>query len=42
MTFGTPEYVPIMALGPVLSFVVTVVVTVTGTTTMPVDQLRMS
>jgi hypothetical protein len=36
MTFGTPEYLPIMSLGPVLSFV-TVVVTVTGTTKMPVD-----
>ena len=42
MTLGTPEYVPIMSLGPVLSFVVTVVVTVTGTFEMPVDSLRMS
>jgi hypothetical protein len=37
MTAGTPEYVSIMSLGPVLSFFVTVVVTVTGTFKMPVD-----
>ena len=30
-----------MTLRPILSFVVTVVVTVTGITTMPVEQLRM-
>jgi len=37
MRAGTPEYVSIMSLGPILSFVVTVVVTVTGTFRMPVD-----
>jgi hypothetical protein len=37
MTTGTTEYLPIMSLGPVLSFFVTVVVTVTGTVRMPVD-----
>jgi hypothetical protein len=37
MTFGTPEYVSIMTLRPVPSFFVTVVVTVTGITKMPVD-----
>jgi hypothetical protein len=36
MTPGTPEYLSIMTLGPIFSFV-TVVVTVTGTTRMPVD-----
>ena len=41
MTSGTPEYVPVMSLRPVLSFL-TVVVTVTGTMKMPVDVLRMS
>ena len=41
MTIGTPEYVPIMTRRPVLSFFVTVVVTVTGITRMPVDELRM-
>ena len=40
MTAGTPEYVSIMSLGPIFS-VVTVVVTVTGTFRMPVDELRM-
>ncbi len=41
MTSGTPEYPSIMSLGPNLSSFVTVVVTVTGTTKMPVDALRM-
>ena len=41
MTFETPEYVSIMTLRPILSFL-TVVVTVTGITAMPVEQLRMS
>ncbi len=31
MTTGTPEYVPIMSLGPSSASFVTVVVTVTGT-----------
>ena len=35
------EYLSIMALRPILSSFVTVVVTVTGITTMPVEQLRM-
>jgi hypothetical protein len=37
MTPGTPEYLPIMTLGYVLSSFVTVVVTVTGTVRMPVE-----
>jgi hypothetical protein len=37
MTTRTPEYVSIMAPGPVLSSFVTVVVTVTGTVRMPVE-----
>jgi hypothetical protein len=41
MTIGTPEYLPIMTLRPVLGFVVTVAVTVTGITRMPVDELWM-
>ena len=41
MTARTPEYLSNMALGPVLSSFVTVVVTVTGTVKMPVDMLRM-
>ena len=41
MTFETPEYVSNMRLRPILSFI-TVVVTVTGITAMPVEQLRMS
>ena len=41
MTVGTPEYVSIMTLGPILSSVVTVAVTVTGTVKMPVEELRM-
>jgi hypothetical protein len=35
MKTGGPEYVPIMVLRPIFSFT-TVVVTVTGMTTMPV------
>jgi hypothetical protein len=41
MTSETREYVSIMTLRSILSFV-TVAVTVTGITTMPVEQLRMS
>jgi len=37
MTPAPPEYLPIMMLRPVLSFFVTVAVTVTGITKMPVD-----
>jgi hypothetical protein len=37
-----PQYPSNMMLRPVLSSFVTVVVTVTGITTMPVQQLRMS
>jgi hypothetical protein len=40
MTSGAPEYLPNMTLRPFLS-VVTVVVTVTGITRMPVHELRM-
>ena len=42
MTTGAAEYVSNMTLRPILSSFVTVVVTVTGMTTMPVEQLRMS
>ena len=41
MTSGAPEYHPNMMLRPFLSHVVTVVVTVTGITRMPVHELRM-
>jgi hypothetical protein len=45
MKSGAPEYLPIMMLRPVLSLTtVTVIVTVTGMTTMPVlinEKLRM-
>ena len=37
MTADAAEYLSNMMLRPVLSFLVTVVVTVTGITTMPVD-----
>jgi hypothetical protein len=42
MTFETREYLSNMTLRSILSSFVTVVVTVTGITTMPVEQLRMS
>lgn len=42
MTNRAPEYVSNMTRRPILSSFVTVVVTVTGMTTMPVEQLRMS
>ena len=42
MTVGATEYLSNMTLRPILSSFVTVVVTVTGITTMPVEQLRMS
>jgi len=41
MTIRTPEYLPVMTFRPVFGFVVTVAVTVTGITRMPVDELRM-
>jgi hypothetical protein len=41
MYLPTPEYSSNMTLGPILSSFVTVVVTVTGITAMPVQQLRM-
>ena len=41
MYLRTPQYLSIMTLRPVLSSFVTVVVTVTGITSMPVQQLRM-
>ena len=42
MYLRAPEYSSNMTLRPILSAFVTVVVTVTGITTMPVEQLRMS
>ena len=42
MTVGTQNTFPDMTLRPIFSSFVTVVVTVTGITTMPVEQLRMS
>ena len=42
MYVDAPEYLSNMTLRPILSSFVTVVVTVTGMTTMPVEQLRMS
>lgn len=42
MTFQTREYLSNMTLRSIPSSFVTVVVTVTGITTMPVEQLRMS
>jgi hypothetical protein len=42
MTSTGTEYLSNMTLRPILSVFVTVVVTVTGMTTMPVEQLRMS
>jgi hypothetical protein len=41
MYVHTPEYSSNMTLGPILSSFITVVVTVTGITAMPVQQLRM-
>jgi hypothetical protein len=41
MTIGTPEYISNMTLRPVPSSFLTVVVTVAGIVTMPVEQLRM-
>ena len=41
MYLRTPEYSTNMTLGPILSSFVTVVVTVTGITLMPVQSLRM-
>jgi hypothetical protein len=42
MTFGAREYIWNMTLRPILSSFLTVAVTVTGITTMPVEQLRMN
>jgi hypothetical protein len=42
MTIRPGQYMPNMTLRPVLSSFVTVVVTVTGITLMPVEQLRMN
>jgi hypothetical protein len=41
MYLGAPKYSSNMTLRPILSVFVTVVVTVTGITAMPVQQLRM-
>jgi hypothetical protein len=41
MYCGPPQYIPIMMFGSFGRFIVTVVVTVTGITLMPVDEPRM-